>query len=205
MTDERMTAEEIRVMYREAKDQDAQIGILADINLCKRMDIIRIINGETDELPPITEKYHHIRKGRGKNYVPPNALTDKEKQEIIRLHLEGLQGKDIADKLGRSPSAVSKTILSYKEGVMTFTEEQTPEQNEKLLQEITEKISPKSDTAPVVGVGVAEIAGALMDFITDNLHGCIVEVRAKDDGYIVHVTSDTDDIVLTRRTDRENA
>lgn len=188
--DNRMTADEIRIMYRDAKNKKKQICILAEINDCKPADIRAIINKETDELPPMVAAKRWTR------------VTEDDKAEILRLHGTGLSESAIASRTGRSWEVVSNII---KEAEMTFTEEQTPKQNEKLLQEITAKISPEPTAVPIVGVGVAEIAGALMDFITDNLHGCIVEVRAKDDGYIVHVTSETDDIVLTRRTNHEKA
>jgi len=201
--DDRMTTEEIRIMYRDAKNKKKQLCILAEINLCKPADIRAIINGETDELPPVTDNHHRTRTRCLKKRGLSNALADKEKQDIISLYLEGMRNKDIADKLGRSQSVVSRIINNYKEGAMTFTEEQTPEQNEKLLQEITEKIAdkpqPEIPSIPTKNVGVVEIAGGLLDYITHDLQDHIVEIRRGKDCYTVRVENEAEGVVLTRR------
>ena len=86
---------------------------------------------------------------------------------------------------------------------MTFTEEQTPEQNEKLLQEITETIADKPQTEipsiPTDNIGVVEIAGGLLDYITHDLQDHIVEIRRGKDGYTVRVENEKEGVVLTRR------
>ncbi len=187
---DRMTASEIRVMYRDAKNKKKQLLILADINMCKPADIRAIINGETDRLPPkITKNYSY--------------LTEEDKQEILRLYREGISKSEIGRRTGRSEFSITKTI---KEAEMTFTEEQTPEQNEQLLQEITEKIADKPQTEipsiPTEGVGVVKIAGALLDFVTRDLRGHIVEIKYSKDGYTVRVEGESEGVVLTRRHGR---
>lgn len=188
---DRMTAAEIRKMYRDAKNKKKQLCILAELNGCKPADIRAIINGETDELPPLkaTKKYSH--------------LTEEDKQKILQLYREGISKSEIGRRTGRSESSITKTI---KEAEMTFTEEQTPEQNEQLLQEITEKITDKPMTEipsiPTEGVGVVEIAGALLDFVANDLHDHIVEIKYSKDGYTVRVEGESEGAVLTRRHEK---
>ncbi|MGN0686806.1 MAG: helix-turn-helix domain-containing protein [Oscillospiraceae bacterium] len=195
---ERMTAEEIRIMYRDAKDKPKQITILADMNLCRQADIKAILDGKTDELPPPRDNVRH----ESRHYT-----TEQEKREIIRLHGNGLTPKEISAATGRCEPTIKKIIKACKEDRMTFTEEQTPQQNEQLLQEITEKIADKPQSEipsiPTENFGVAEIAGTLMDFVTLGLGTYVVEIKRGKDGYTVRVENETEGVVLTRRTSHE--
>lgn len=187
MSNDRMTAEEIRRNYRQAKNKKKQLLILAELNLCKPADIRAIINGETDKLPLRTTKSYAF-------------ISEEDKQEILRLYQTGLSRNAIANKTGRGWDAVNKIIT---EAGMTFTEEQTAEQNKQLLQEITEKIAdkplPEIPSIPTEGMGVVEIAGALLDYITRDLRGYIVEIKYGKDGYTVRVEGESEGAVLTRR------
>lgn len=123
---ERMSAAEIRRNYNEAKDKPYQITILADMNCCDHSAIKKIINGETDELPPLENK----RKGYRFTHCADNV-----KKEIVNLHKQGVPGKEIARRVSRSAATVSTTIKAYKEGKMVFAEEQTAEEREQLTLE----------------------------------------------------------------------
>lgn len=186
MSNDRMTAEEIRRNYRQAKNKKKQLLILAELNLCKPADIRAIINGETDELPS--------RKTKSYSFI-----SEEDKQEILRLYQTGLSRNAIANKTGRGWDAVNKIIT---EAEMTFTEEQTPQQNEQLLQEITEKIADKPLPEEPASVGVVEIAGALLDFVANDLRGYIVEIKYGKEGYTVRVEGESEGVVLTRRHGR---
>lgn len=152
MSNDRMTAEEIRTMYRDAKNKKKQLLILAELNLCKPADIRAIINGETDELPPMKKKAVP-RKSPSRFQV-----TDEEKARILELHQQGKTPAEIAEKIADKP---------------------LPEE-------------PAS-------VGVVEIAGALLDYITRDLRDHIVEIKYSKDGYTVRVEGETEGAVLTRR------
>lgn len=200
---ERMSAEEIRRNYREAKRKSQQISILADLNACKRADIKRIISGETDELPPIS-------KQRPRNKGSGFPLTDEERQAIINMYLDGANYTRIAAETGRSYDAVSKAVKKYKESEgenMIFAEEQTAQKREQLTAEIEDKLNEQSsaDEEPAeksVALGTMdapEIAAALMDLLLSDLQNFAVEIRIKDGSYIVRVASAEEEIIHTKR------
>lgn len=205
---DRMTAAEIRRNYNEAKDKPKQIGILADMNDCKRSDIKKILDGTTDELPPLNTKRSYTKP---KN--PPvrkGAVTNDTRKEIIRLHEQGISGKEIAEKVSCSASFVSTTIKAYKEGNMIFAEEKTAEEREQLAAEITDKlreapievipreaatrveelVAMESETVHTLpeGATALDIAEALMNMLREEFANHIIEIRASEKYYCVRVT-----------------
>lgn len=190
---ERMSDDEIRRNYRLAKDKRKQIGILADLNCCSKNKIIEILGLENSKV-----------KGKwgGKQY----PLSDEERKNIIRMHCEGLEVKEISEICGRSISAVRKITRRYdEEGGMVFTEEQTPEQNEELLRELTALTSEKSDDSESNnGSGnkqtASAIASGIMDLLFSDFRDYVVEIKASVDGYTVHVVSDSEEVLIKRRT-----
>lgn len=198
---ERMSAEEIRRNYREAKYKSKQLTILADMNFCKRADIKRIVTGEADELPP-------VRQGRGRQ---GQRLTEEERQEIIRLHLDGTPQSHIAAIVGRGDNTVGKIIRKYTEEKerenMVFAEEQTEQEREQLTAEIESQLEEQpsaveevDEPAPEPKKDAATVASALMDLLNEELRDYIVEIRAKADSYTVRVLSDYgEEIIHTKR------
>lgn len=201
---ERMSAEEIRRNYREAKRKSQQIGILADLNACKRADIKRIISGEADELPP-------VGKQRPQNKGSGHHLTDEERQAIINMSLDGMTYARIAAETGRSYNAVSKAVKKYKESEgenMIFAEEQTAQEREQLTAEIEDKLNsvqssvdaePAEKSVALGAMGAPEIAAALMEALLNDLRDFDVEARIKDGNYIVRVASAEEEILHTKR------
>lgn len=84
-----MTEGEIIADYRQAKDPEAQIKILADLN-CTSEDVIREIVG----LPP--------SKQRG-----GKAKREEQSNRIRELYNQGFTDKEISEKLGVSASTVA--------------------------------------------------------------------------------------------------
>ena len=205
---ERMSAAEIRRNYNQAKDKPKQISILADMNCCKRADIKKIIDGETDELPPLKDNRGYTK--RTKPSAARVAASDEVKREIIRLNKEGWFGKDIAKAVGRSPSFVSTTLKQYAEGKMIFAEEQTAEEREQLTAEISDKlrkapievipceaaarveelVATESETVHTLpeGATALDIADALMRMLEEEFASYIVEIKAGKEYYHVRVT-----------------
>ena len=103
MSNDRMTAEEIRRDYREAKNPQKQLLILAECNLCKPADIRAIINGETDELPP------------PKKAINYSHVTQQDKDEIMKLHRSGLSKSAISARTERGWHTVDKIIKEAEE------------------------------------------------------------------------------------------
>lgn len=201
---ERMSAEEIRRNYREAKHKSQQIGILADLNACKRADIKQIISGATDVLP-LVSKQRPQNKGSGR------PLTDEERQAIINMYLDGANYTRIAAATGRCYEAVRKVVKKYKESEdknMIFAEEQTAQEREQLTAEIEDKLNsaqssadeePAEKSVALGTMGAPEIAAALMDLLLNDLRNFAVEIRIKDGSYIVRVASAKEEIIHTKR------
>lgn len=111
MSFERMTANEIRRSYAEAKYPKEQIKILADLNLCKREDIVAIIEHKTDKLP--------------KNNTPkkPQPEVDMKKmlpseicREIAKLYETGKYStRKLADMFSFSQSGIYRIIKKERE------------------------------------------------------------------------------------------
>lgn len=218
MSDNRMSAEEIRRMYKEAKDKPRQITILAEINLCKRSDIKRIIDEETDELPPVSKKmqYQHQKREEPDKIRCSNPATPLEvKLDIIRLHLNGNLGKDIAKATGVSQATVSKVIGEYKDGKLKFTEDELqadiqtnteeekdvifaedldPVERDQLTEEVEQATIPKEvecdSTFDSIPDGNIEcIAGGLLESVAElSAKGYTVSVEPVNDKGVITVT-----------------
>lgn len=76
-----MSNEEIARSYREAKDKWEQIGILADLNLCSKAEIRKIIQETNTELEP-EKKSNRGRKSMNK--LVKDLRTEQEKNEAVR-------------------------------------------------------------------------------------------------------------------------
>lgn len=168
---EYMSAEEIRREYAEAKDKTYQLQVLADMNFCSVNAIKRIISGETDTIEPPAD-----RRGGG------NKLTDEEQREIIRLHLDGMAGKEIAEKTGRSATTVCVVLKAYKNGAIEY---------EPSRSEIS--------SIPMADLTAAEIADKLMTLLMNDLSGYIVEIKASEEDYTVRVYSEDEEVVHRKR------
>ena len=112
---ERMTANEIRRSYAEAKDPKAQIKILAELNLCKPEDIVAIIEHRADELPNAkTPKGLQLQprpKPATKKRLPPETWA-----EIARMYETGLYSqRKLADMFGLSPAGIGRHLKIQSE------------------------------------------------------------------------------------------
>ncbi len=84
-----MTEKEICLMYREAKNKDLQLSILAELNDVSRNEIIRILvkNGDKLSVRVINQLYKRLD-------VLDVQITEKQKEyrEIVRA-LNGAGGR----------------------------------------------------------------------------------------------------------------
>ena len=104
-----MSEHEICQMYRDAKDKNEQISILADLNVCDSGTIIDVLsrNGFVPGMP--------MKKMAEKQtkYKRPNTafrFTDAEVAEIEKLYASGMRTAEIAEKLGFDYKTVSNKI-----------------------------------------------------------------------------------------------
>ena len=115
---ERMTANEIRRSYAEAKDPKAQIKILADLNLCKPEDIVAIIENRTDDLCN--------GKTSTRKKVPPETWA-----EIVKLYETGrYTHQKLAEMFGVSAVWVGKRIREHRK--MAKESEPAEDKNEPM-------------------------------------------------------------------------
>ena len=73
-----MTPEEIRKSYAGAKNRKAQIGILADLNACKKQDIIELLRKEGVLLDDAMLPKKVGRPPKPKPQQPPEQLREPE-------------------------------------------------------------------------------------------------------------------------------
>ncbi len=78
---------EIRMMHRQAKYPEEQIGILADMYVCTKNDIRKVLG-----LP--TEKRQHI------------IWTPQMDRQMLRLKSEGKTNREIAELIGTTRESV---------------------------------------------------------------------------------------------------
>lgn len=119
-TIERMTAAEIRQSFAEAKNPDAQVKILAELNLCKKQDIIDIIEGKTDELPPPS--------GKGRRRAPHTYYINAEKQKEIKdRYAAGETLEELATAYNATVELIAKIITgTYKKKNTEAPEAEAP-------------------------------------------------------------------------------
>lgn len=106
-----MTELDIVRDYGQAANKAAQIGILADLNLCSPADIIAILRKNDIPLPEgVTSKqYKEFRR-------PAAGRVEWNEENIERLRgyvLDGLTLDEIAERFGTGTTAVSKQIAKY--------------------------------------------------------------------------------------------
>lgn len=77
MTQLYMTEEAIVADYRQAKQKNKQIGILADLNQCKRSDIVEILQWYGEQLP----RYYKPRSKPSEPADPENSEFSAEAPE----------------------------------------------------------------------------------------------------------------------------
>ena len=111
-----MTAEEIRRSYKEAKNPEQQIRILADLNLCRKEDIEAIISGERDDIL-LTRK-----KAKESDALPRKRMKEEEMKQLAREYADGKTSqKALALKYGVSESRVYQILKKYKTEVEAET------------------------------------------------------------------------------------
>ena len=106
-----MTELDIVRDYGQAANKAAQIGILADLNMCSPADIIRILRENGIPLPEgvTSKRYKEFRR-------PAAGRVEWNEENIERLRgyvLDGLTLDEIAERFGTGTTAVSKQIAKY--------------------------------------------------------------------------------------------
>lgn len=99
-----MDKEEIVASYRDAKNKEQQIGILAELNVCKKCEIEDILVRAGFEIP--------FRKKERKHRAAATQWTPERVTELEGYLLEGLTYLEIAERMGVSDKAISYQVSS---------------------------------------------------------------------------------------------
>ena len=99
-----MTDEEIRISYKYAKYKGQQIGILCQLTLKSKEEILDILGIDPKDVPKDQGTMSWLTDDRSKK-----KLTADEKAEIERLWAEGMGYRRISGEIGRCP----QTVESY--------------------------------------------------------------------------------------------
>ena len=102
-----MTTHEIVQMYKEAADKNAQIGILADLNACKKEEILTILQ-EEGLLSGVKGKKQE--KKAGKKMV----WTEETKERVRLLLSEGMTVLEVAERMGLDAVQVRNAVTRFK-------------------------------------------------------------------------------------------
>lgn len=103
---------EIREMYRSAKNQKAQIGILAQLYLCEKEDIVRVLQNLGEKLPDMGagKKMNTDQKKRTvRSY--DRAVRDQAVKAVL---LEGMTQTAAAERFGVTQTTLSTWVQQAK-------------------------------------------------------------------------------------------
>ena len=120
-----MSVHEIVQMYKEAKDKNAQIEILADLNACSKEEILMILQNEglisgvkaTKKTTPKTTRV---------------VWNEEAKETVRKLLAEGLTVLEVSERMGLGISQVRNAITRFKLGKRMQNIEATPHQSATL-------------------------------------------------------------------------
>lgn len=102
-----MTNEEILRDYRGAKNRVAQIGILADLNACKKQDIVEILQAAGEKVPG-----NFGKKKRPPQSAPPTREQGGTKRPASG---KGLTVKTLIELLKRAPDPEAGVLADGSE------------------------------------------------------------------------------------------
>lgn len=125
-----MQDDEIANSYRLAKDPEAQVIVLAELNATSPENIRRILVERGVYVPVYKPSESNVKKC---------PWTEEENREALRMSEEGISRKKIAEKLGRSEGAVSVQIVKLKKsGGKKMETKKKPVQEKKQPKEETD-------------------------------------------------------------------
>lgn len=112
------TTEELCTLYRDAKDKNKQIGILADMASTSKEQILQMLN--ENGLITGTPKAKEVKRTRQK-------YTEEQNAEINRLYQQGLDAGEIAERMGIDRDKIKKKIINdIARGVLNRREDEKP-------------------------------------------------------------------------------
>ena len=113
-----MSDTEIVCSYKQARDKNKQVEILADLNACKKDDILDVLIKNN----AITG----LKKSKKKRKAPVK-WTQEMIEELCRLHEDGLSLKQIAERMGLDELQVKNKLYRMNLEQKIWTEPETQE------------------------------------------------------------------------------
>ncbi len=128
-----MERHEIVQMYKEAADKNAQIEILADLNVCSKQEILTILQEEG-----LISGVKLPKKARRKEEtprLPRMTWTEELKDSVRRLCGEGLSNLEIAERLGLDEGQIKNAVTRYKlrQEIVKEEKQEMPKEQKKRL------------------------------------------------------------------------
>lgn len=145
-----VTEFEIIQSYRQAKNKNKQIGILADLAGTDKQEIIKILMEAGEVTGVKTQKKVPVSKKSKVNWTP--ELTE----DLLRLHDEGLKNMEIAERLGVDRKAVANKMnrLRTSETAVNITDtKQTAKADNTVLRDKFKRLSAMLDCLSAIEFG----------------------------------------------------
>lgn len=148
-----MTAFEICQEYRQAKNKNAQIQILADQNECSKQEIITILTtkGEISGTPQAKSKKKSDFK-----------WTIELETDLIELYEQGFKRAEIAERLGLDVVQVGNKMAKMKAKGYIFERPQKPKAAPPAKPEEPAKPAEPAETPEQTDEDVLRIAARLI-------------------------------------------
>ena len=108
-----MSTFEIVQMYKEAADKNAQIEILADMNLCSKEDILLVLQNE-GLISGVKATKKATSKAGKRHKAEKMTWNDEAKEQVRKLLAEGLTVLEAAERMGLDFMQVRNAVTRYK-------------------------------------------------------------------------------------------
>lgn len=108
-----MSVHEITSMYKEAADKNAQIEILADLNVCSKREILKVLE-EAGAISGVKAKKEGGGQSRGTKKAEKMTWTDEAKSKVRKFLEEGLTVLEVAERMGLDVTQVRNAVTRFK-------------------------------------------------------------------------------------------
>lgn len=169
-----MTEFEIIQSYRQAKDKNKQIGILADLAAMDKQKIIEILIN-AGEVAGVKAK----RKNKSTAPKRKTEWTPELTSDLVRMYDEGLKTPEIAERLGIDNKAVSNKLYRMKKLSVSETNKKTNTDTETancFIQDELEKLSDILDCLHAIDMEILCDPQSISYLISEAM-SCAKEMR----------------------------
>lgn len=156
--------------YKFAKDKNAQIKILAELNACSESDIINILAKKN--LIPGLPKKEKLKRAK------PVIWTPELDREVQTLHREGLTIVEIAERLGINKQSIYDRRAYFNK--IAKNQNSKPESKDKPLKRIkTVDDEQKERNTKMDKIEALETAKKMLEYNGFNVNLCHIDIIGK--------------------------